>query len=127
MAAIDFERVPTKVFFTVQRSFAPVCASFEYDRDHWKAGEVFRCGIWAINDQWDPVPNATIRWRIVDAQGVEKATGQWPAAMPEDSAQQLGTVEWTAAGRGPHELRAEVRDQAGRPLSENIFDFEVSE
>ena len=34
MSAIDFDRVPTKVFYTVQRSFAPVCASLEYDRDH---------------------------------------------------------------------------------------------
>jgi hypothetical protein len=44
MAAIDFDRVPTQVFYTVQRSFAPVCASIEYDRDTWKSGEAVRCG-----------------------------------------------------------------------------------
>jgi len=127
MAAIDFYRVPTRVFYTVQRSFAPVFASLEYDRDKWRSGETFRCGVWAINDQWEPLPDATIHWRIVDAQGAEKAAGQWPAAMAEDSARQLGNAEWMATGRGSHELRAEVHDQAGRLISENIFEFEVTD
>ena len=45
MAAIDVDRVPTKTFYTVQRSFAPVLASIEYDRDKWRSGESVRCGI----------------------------------------------------------------------------------
>src|SRR5207253_272215 len=118
MAAIDFDRVPTKVFYTVQRSFAPVCASLEYDRDQWKTGEAFRCGIWAINDKWEPVPNATIRWRILDEQGQEKAKGQWPVSMPEDSVQKLGVAEWAVAGKGPHSLHSQVVDQSGKNVSE---------
>ena len=55
--------------------------------------------IWAINDNWEPVPDAVIRWRIFDAQGAEQAAGQ-EAAMAEDSVRQLGNVEWTATGRG---------------------------
>jgi hypothetical protein len=46
--------------------------------------------------------------------------------MPEDSARQVGSVEWSVAGTGHHELHAEVRDKAGKPISENIFEFEVS-
>src|SRR5205807_1648027 len=102
MAAIDFDRVPTKVFYTVQRSFAPVCASLEYDRDQWKTGESFHCGIWAINDLWEPVPNARIHWRILDGQNAEQASGEFPANMAEDCVQQVGTVEWAAAGFGHH-------------------------
>lgn len=127
MAAIDFDRLPTKVFYTVQRSFAPVCASLEYERDVWKVGEAFRCGIWAINDKWDPVPGANIRWRIVDAQGNDCSVGKWQLSIPEDSAQRLGTVEWKATGQGRHELRAEVTDQSGHEISNNIFEFEVAE
>jgi hypothetical protein len=46
MAAIDFDRVPTKVYDTVRRSFEPVAALFDYDRDRWKPGESFAapCG-----------------------------------------------------------------------------------
>jgi hypothetical protein len=126
MAAIDFERVPTQVFYTVQRSFAPVCASLEYDRDTWKSGENFRCGVWAINDRWEPVPNASIHWRITDTHKVELASGQWPVSMSEDSVLKLGEAEWTAAGSGDHELHAEVRDQSGSLVSENVFAFRVS-
>jgi beta-mannosidase len=125
MAAIDFDRLPTKVFYTVQRSFSPVCASLEYDRDTWKAGEGFRCGVWAINDLWEPVPGATVRWRIVDPHGGEKAAGQWPVSMAEDSVQKLGTAEWSTDGKGPHELHAEVHDQNGKIISENVFEFNV--
>jgi hypothetical protein len=125
MAAIDFDRRPTQVFYTVQRSFAPVCASIEYDRDAWKPGESLRCPIWAINDNWDAVPEATIRWRILDAQGAEKAAGRWRQSLPEDSVQCLGNAEWTAAAPGQYQLHAEVRNQADAPVSENIFAFEV--
>ena len=125
MAAIDFDRTPTQVFYTVQRSFAPVCASLEYDRDKWKAGEAFHCGVWAINDRWEPVPGASIQWSIRDAKGTACATGQWPVSMPEDCAFKVGEADWIASGKGPHELHAEVRDRGGRLISENVFAFEV--
>jgi beta-mannosidase len=127
MAAIDFDRRPTQVFYTVQRSFAPVCASLEYDRDKWKAGEAFRCNVWAINDRWEPVPNAEVRWQIRSAGGKEACLGHWSVTMPEDSVQHLGVAEWTASGKGPHELRAEVVDADGKKISENVFEFEVTD
>jgi beta-mannosidase len=127
MAAIDFNRSPTKVFYTVQRSFAPVCASLEYDRDRWKAGEMMRCNIWAINDRWEAVPNARIQWTIQANGGTEKCAGGWSVSMPVDSVQRIGTAEWAAVGRGPHELRAKVLDQEGKQISENVFEFEVVE
>jgi hypothetical protein len=36
-------------------------------------------------------------------------------------------VEWPAAGKGPHELHAEVRDAAGKSISENVFEFQVAD
>jgi beta-mannosidase len=127
MAAIDFDRLPTQVFYTVQCSFAPVCASLEYDRDKWKSGEQFVCGIWAINDRWEPVPGATIRWRIIDSGTNQCAAGQWPVSMAPDSAAKLGSAQWTASAPGPHELHAQVLDHSGRLVSENIFRFDVVE
>jgi len=126
MAAIDFDRRPTQVFYTVQRSFAPVCASLEYDRDRWKPGEVFKCNVWAINDRWEAVPNAQIRWSIHTPGGAETCSGHWPVSMPADSVQTVGTVEWPASGTGHHELHAEVVDSAGQKVSENVFEFEVT-
>jgi beta-mannosidase len=126
MAAIDFERRPTKVFHTVQRSFAPICASLEYERDRWKCGETFSCNVWAINDRWELFANATVRWRIVDAKKSESASGQWQLSLPEDSVQKLGAVQWRTEGRGQYELHAQVHDATGSPISENVFEFEVN-
>ena len=125
MAAIDFDRIPTQVFYTVQRSFAPVCASLEYDRDKWKPGERFTCGVWAINDGWEAVPDASIHWYILDSQARQCASGSWPVSMAPDSVSKLGLASWTAESAGLHELQAEVRDHAGQLISTNIFRFEV--
>jgi beta-mannosidase len=127
MAAIDIDRRPTKVFDTVRRSFAPVLASLEYDRDQWKPGETFRCGVWAINDSWEPLPGAVVRWRIADAAGRERARGEWSAPMEPDSARKLGESQWRAAEPGAYTLNAEVRGRAGELLSENVFEFLVSD
>ncbi|MFB3828362.1 MAG: glycoside hydrolase family 2 protein [Bryobacteraceae bacterium] len=121
MAAVDFYRVPTKAYEVVRRSFAPVLASIEYDRDRWKPGEEVRCGVWAINDEWRDIPGAGIRWRIPGTA----AAGRFPAAMEADSARKVGEIAWRAATPGNYELRAEVVDAAGSRISENVFEFEV--
>lgn len=125
MAAIDIDRVPTKTYYTVQRSFAPVLASLEYDRDRWRAGEAFRCGVWAVNDRWEAVPGARIEWRIVDAKGAALQSGSFAAAMPADSSHRVGDVEWKAGAAGAYELRAAVKDANGKVISENVYEFQV--
>ena len=125
MAAIDFDRTPTKTFDTVRRSFEPVGALFEYDRDRWKPGEAFRCGLWAVNDGWDAVPNATVRWKVTDAGGETLREGQYPVSLASDSVVRLGDVEWKAGAAGAYALRAEFVDAAGRVVSENIYEFHV--
>ncbi len=127
MAAIDIDRVPTKTFYTVQRSFAPVLASIEYDRDTWHVGEVLHCGIWAINDNWTALPDARIEWRIVDASGAIQQSGAWAAAMDADSSHKLGDASWQAKAPGGYRLMAQVKDGAGKSISENVFEFSVVE
>jgi hypothetical protein len=125
MAAIDFDRVPTQVFYTVQRSFAPVCASLEYDRDTWKSGEAVRCGVWVINDLWEPVPEPRFDGEWLIHTVARAAEGSWLVTFGEDCAFKIGEAEWIAASAGSYELHGEVIDQRGKQLSENIFSFEV--
>ncbi len=125
MAAIDVDRVPTQVFYTVQRSFEPVLASIEYDRDQWHAGETVHCGIWAINDRWETLPGARIDWRILDAAGKQQQSGSYATSMPADSSQKLGDADWKAAAPGSYQLKAAVKDSSGKQLSENVFEFDV--
>ncbi len=127
MAAIDFERTPTKVYDVVRRSFEPVAALFQYDRDRWQPGATFTCGVWAVNDGWDPVAGASVRWRIV-ASGVGGTllSGSFKAPLKADSVLRLGDVEWRPTETGKYELHAEVIDAAGQRISENIYEFQVS-
>jgi len=125
MAAIDFYRVPTKTFYTVQRSFAPVAANFEYDRDRWRPGEEFRCGLWVINDEWREIPDAEVHWRVVNSSGGTAFEGGFPAAMAADSARKLGDVTGRISQAGDYRLIATVQDAHGKQISENIFEFEV--
>ena len=125
MAAIGFDRVPTKVFYTVQRSFAPVAALFEYYRDRWRVGESFASGIWAVNDRWQALPDCTVAWQIVNEEERPVAGGEWKLILAEDSSQKVGDVRWLCDRAGSYELRAMVRDEHGRKLSENVFEFTI--
>lgn len=127
MAAIDFERRPTKVYDTVRRSFAPVGALFEYDRDRWRAGTVVRCAVWAVNDLWREQPGLELRWRIEGAGDAVAARGVFRVSLEADSVKPAGVVEWRAAAPGPYRLVVETAGADGRRISENIFEFEVTE
>jgi hypothetical protein len=124
MAAIDFNRVPTKTYDTVRRSFEPVAALFEYDRDRWKPGETVRCKLWAVNDRWDAVPGVSLRWQVT-GPGAGLPQGSTPVSLAADSVAQVTQVEFAAAEPGAYQLRAGIVDAQGRTISENIFEFEV--
>jgi beta-mannosidase len=126
MAAIDVDRKPTKVYDIVRRSFAPVAALFQYDRDKWKTGSVFQCGLWAVNDSWKTVPDARLRWSISAAgSAVAMQSGEFLLTMAPDSSVHAGSAEWTAREPGAYELRASIVDTQGKRISENIYEFNV--
>ncbi len=125
MAALDYFRRPTKSYFTVQRSFQMVLASLEYDRDLWRVGEDFHCGLWIVNDHWYSIDGARISWKIVDSSGVVASRGQLGVDIAEDSSVKLEDLRWNASSAGKYELRAEVFDRDGKRLSENLYEFEV--
>ncbi|MDW8354379.1 MAG: glycoside hydrolase family 2 TIM barrel-domain containing protein [Bryobacterales bacterium] len=125
MAAVDFYRVPTKVYDTVRRSLAPLAVSFEYDRDRWRVGEKVRVRLWIVNDLWASVPGASVRWKIRDAKGVERARGQLSRDVGADSVLDLGEVEWEPEASGRYELQAEIRDAKGVLRADNLYAFRV--
>ncbi|HZM86115.1 MAG TPA: hypothetical protein VFF31_06115, partial [Blastocatellia bacterium] len=125
MAALDYFRQPTKSYYTVQRSFQMVLASLEYDRDLWRVGEEFRCGLWIVNDHWYAIPGARIKWKIVDSTGGAATSGELNVNIAEDSSVKLDDLRWRPASAGRYELRAEVLNKAGERLSENLYEFQV--
>lgn len=125
MAAVDFYRVPTRVHAQVARSFEPVMASFEFDRDTWKPGERLSVALWGINDRHEAYPGAVIAWRIVDGKGTVVKQGEIEQPMGPDSAAKAGDVEWVAGPPGDYSMHAEVRSGT-QILSRNLFEFTVA-
>jgi beta-mannosidase len=126
MAALDYFRTPTKSYYTVQQSFQMVLASLEYDRDVWRIKEDFRCGLWIVNDHWYAIPGALIKWIIIHPAG-PVMSGEYRINIAEDSSVKIDDLRWTPSTPGKYELRAEVFDNAGNPLSKNVYEFEVKE
>ncbi len=124
MAAIDFYRKPAKVWSVAGRSFTPVLASVEYGRDEWRSGEVLSLPLWTVNDTHEAVPGAEVVWSIFNASGSTVAQGRFQGEIPPDSAQRVGEIKWTAGPAGSYRLVSQIRS-SGRPVSENVFEFEV--
>jgi hypothetical protein len=97
---------------------------FEYDRDRWKPGETFQCKLWAVNDNWDAVPGATLRWSI-SGPGSDLPHGSIPITLAADSVQPVGSAEFSTRTPGEYQLHAELIGANGRRISENIFEFAV--
>lgn len=125
MAAVDFYRVPTRVHAQVARSFEPVLASLEFDREEWKPGEEVRVGVWGINDLHQTLANAEIAWRFEDAGGRTLAQGRFAHTFGPDSAQKVGEAAWRAGGAGEYRL-VTVVTAGGKKVSENLFEFRVT-
>ena len=78
-----------------------------------------------INDHWYAIPDARIKWKIVDSAGAAAIGGELRVNIAEDSSVKLDELRWKAPRIGKYELRAEVFDRLGNRLSENLYEFEV--
>lgn len=129
MAAVDFYRQPTKAYSTVQRSFQMVLPSFAYDRDAWQTGDEVKTELWLINDHWFTIPNATVSWRVENPAKQIVANGNAPGkvALAADSSFKLMDVKFNAGKPGKYTLWAKVVDERGKVISENNYEFTVSQ
>ena len=127
MAAVDFYRVPTKVYETVKRSFSPVLVSFEYDRDQWRPGETFRCGLWVVNDLAEAFPGARLSWRLEGPAGRVRAKGGQVVDVGPDCVLEAEAVVAHPDVGGRWRLLAELRSFGGNLLTINQLEFVVED
>ncbi|QQS47915.1 MAG: hypothetical protein IPM66_04460 [Acidobacteriota bacterium] len=127
MAALDYYRQPTRSFHTVQQSFQMVLPSFAYDRDTWSAGEEMKTELWIINDHWYAIPNATVKWSLLDQAGktIQQAERTFRIDIAGDSSSKLTDLTIPLKSPGKFTLRAIVLDDKGGKLSENNVELTV--
>ena len=107
--------------------FCPLRVSFEYDRQRWRPGETFRCGLWVVNDLAEAFPGARLSWRLEGPDGqIREKNGQVVDVGP-DSVLEAETVLARPDVGGRWRLLAELLSSDGNLLTINQLDFVVED
>jgi len=107
--------------------FYPLRVSFEYDRERWRPGETFRCGLWVVNDLAKAFPGTGLSWRLEGPDGRVRATsGQVVDVGPDCVLEAEAAVAHPDVG-GRWRLLAEVRSSDGNLLTINQLEFVVED
>lgn len=115
-SVVDYYGVPKRAYETMQRSYAPVLASFEYAVQPRRAGESVRGALWIINDLRVAYRDAELRAELNGIQIFARTLDIEP-----DSATRVDTLAVTL-GAGENMLRLRVLWR-GQTLSENAYDL----
>ncbi|MCX7839963.1 MAG: hypothetical protein N2559_10995, partial [Anaerolineae bacterium] len=115
-SVVDYYGVPKRAYWTMQRSYAPVLASFEYALQPHRAGDTVRGTLWLINDLRIAYHDAELR---AELNGTEIFARTFD--IEPDSATRVDTLAVTL-GAGENILRLRVLWR-GQTLSENEYDL----
>ncbi len=115
-SVVDYYGVPKRAYWTLQRVYAPLLASFEYDLRPRRAGDVVRGTLWLVNDLRAEYRDAAVRAELDGAEIFAQRVHIAP-----DSVAHIGALN-IALGAGENILRVRVqwREQT---LSENEYDL----
>ena len=104
-----------------------VLPSFAYDRDKWQSGERVSTELWVINDHFHEVPDVSVSWRVVDSRGRTVYSGDYgrKVDLAADSSRKLTDVSFAAGAPGKYTLWATIRDNSGKTISENSYEYAV--
>jgi hypothetical protein len=108
--------------------FYPLRVSFEYDRDQWRPGETFRCGLWVVNDLTAAFPGARLSWRLEGPDGRVRAknNGQVVDVGPDCVLEAKKVLAHPDVG-GRWRLLGELRSSDGNLLTTNQLEFVVED
>jgi len=115
-SVVDYYGVPKRAYWTLQRVYAPLLASFEYDLQPRRAGDVVRGTLWLVNDLRAEYRDAAVRAELDGAEIFAQRVHIAP-----DSVARIGALNVTL-GEGENILRVRVvwREQT---LAENEYDL----
>jgi beta-mannosidase len=79
---ISYPDIPKPAFFGVSDACRPFMASARIPKFSWKAGEVFSCDLFILNDLYENIPAGTVNVKI-RAAGQELQLLRWDFAAPK--------------------------------------------
>ncbi|ACT49260.1 glycoside hydrolase family 2 protein [Methylovorus glucosotrophus] len=122
---VDYWRQPKPGYEALRTAFQPVLPSLQWVKDQYASGETIIIGLWAINDLWQPYPQAKYTISLLrDGQAVDQR--EWMLDMAADSGKKLEDYRLEQAKPGQYELQAELQDSQGKRLGSNRYRFTVA-
>ncbi|MCK8537651.1 glycoside hydrolase family 2 protein [Yersinia ruckeri] len=121
---VDYLRHPKPGYFALQRAYQPILPSIEPKTEHWIANQIGRIGLWAINDNWQDYPQASLHWRITQ-NGMVLSAGMQPINLMADSGQKV--IELQVIPRSFHEINvtSDIINKQEEILGHNEMQLQV--
>ncbi len=133
---LDYYRRKYKSYDIFGMVYSPVLVSIEWVKEKhvlgfqktYAPGESLAARIWITNDLHREFGGASLSWCVRDRNGRVLEQRSQSLAISEDSSQVVESVEWHIAEEagGEYRVEAELKDEGGKLLSSNYFEFRVT-
>ena len=135
---LDYYRRPYKVYDYMQQVYTPVLVSAEPSmhpyclgrKKRFQSGTAFSARVWLINDHYNVIEDAELKWRVVDCETEKVLAGnRLRLEIPADSAEIPDHIILPlSAELIGHRCRVEMSVRTDEEvLSENYMNFTVTE
>ncbi len=132
---LDYYRRPYKAYDSMKAVYTPVLVSVEWNKDPyvigwekiWYPGSTFTGKVWVTNDHYHAIPNARLRWRLVnETDNSVVLQNEKTLSIPSDSSAVVDEIVWRVPRqRGQFKVLLDLEDAERNCLSTNYFDFSV--
>jgi hypothetical protein len=102
---------PNASLFAVRKACEPVHVMLNQSNDH----------VEIINNLGSPLSGATAFLQVYNLDGTAAYQNQWKVEAPASEATDLGAIDWPATLSPVHFVKLQLKDAAGRLLSDNFY------
>ncbi|QHM71033.1 Beta-galactosidase [Mixta intestinalis] len=115
---VDYLRQPKAGYYALQRAYQPLLPSIEPVTLKWQANQPVQLRLWTINDNWQPLPNATLGWTVRQGQRTLNK-GEQKVDIAADEGVKRADISVTPATGAPLEIKTWISDAQGQRKAEN--------
>ncbi|MBW1972374.1 MAG: beta galactosidase jelly roll domain-containing protein [Deltaproteobacteria bacterium] len=122
---VDYFRNPKPGYFALKEAYQPLLPSIEWKKKIFSKGEKIRVSFWVINDLHK---DFNIKYLIKLIKGdklIEKI--EFPLFIKRSSCKKIKNWESSNLDSGKYLIIAEIKNQKGKIISSNHFNFEIKE
>lgn len=117
---VDYWRTPKAGYAGLQTAYQPILPSIETPAFPQPVGTAIPIRLWAINDTWQPLHNATLIYTIHEGDRLIRET-TLAFNVSADALKRLDQIEFMPDHPGEYQLTAVIQDENQTVLGENHY------